>query len=217
MSEPSTSGPWPGIVLLHEIWGLDSEMRAHADRLASHGFLTVAPDLYGSRRTPWSMWSFMRSVDRGVGRPFGDTETARRWLMAHPNWSGRIGVVGFSLGASLALSGATDGFDACASNYGEPPRSPEQLRNACPTVASYGGRDRALKGAAARLAQNLQDLGIEHDVKEYPNAGHSFMNRDVSGPLPLRSVIKAMGIRPDPVAAFDAWERLEVFLTRHLA
>ena len=46
----------------------------------------------------------------------------------------------------------------------------------CPIVGSYGGRDRALRGAAARLEHVLSAVGVDHDVREYPDAGHRFIN-----------------------------------------
>ena len=68
------------------------------------------------------------------------------------------------------------GFDASAPNYGPLPNDAEEvLRGACPVVASYGRRDVGLRGTAARLESTLTRLGVDHDVKEYPDAGHSFL------------------------------------------
>lgn len=50
------------------------------------------------------------------------------------------------------------------------------LAGACPIVGSYGARDRANRGTADRLERVLAGLGVEHDVKEYPDAGHAFLN-----------------------------------------
>ena len=50
------------------------------------------------------------------------------------------------------------------------------LAGACPIVGSYGARDRANRGTADRLGQALGALGVDHDVKEYPDAGHAFLN-----------------------------------------
>jgi carboxymethylenebutenolidase len=103
-------------------------------------------------------------------------------------------------------------------NYGHLPRDLDgALRDACPVVASYGGRDRGLRGAAARLAAALDRAGIPHDVKEYPAAGHSFLNDAPSGPLPLRPVMRALiGAWPEPASAADAWRRIEAFFGEHL-
>ena len=75
------------------------------------------------------------------------------------------------------------GFAAASANYGMVPKDAASfLRGACPVVGSYGARDRTLRGAAATLTAALESAGVEHDVKEYPGAGHSFLN-DHPGPL----------------------------------
>ena len=64
-------------------------------------------------------------------------------------------------------------------NYGTAPKDAYTagfLRQACPIVGSYGGKDRTLRGAADRLERALTAVGVDHDVKEYPEAGHSFLN-----------------------------------------
>jgi carboxymethylenebutenolidase len=66
------------------------------------------------------------------------------------------------------------------------------------------------------LGATLSWLGVEHDVKEYPTANHSFLNDAPNGPLVLRPLLKVTGVGPDPVAAADAWQRIEGFFARHL-
>ena len=71
------------------------------------------------------------------------------------------------------------GFAASSVNYGTAPKrayTPAFLRGSCPVVASYGGKDRTLRGAADRLDKALTAVGVEHDVKVYPGAGHGFIN-----------------------------------------
>ena len=82
------------------------------------------------------------------------------------------------MGGGFALLMAPRGFAASSANYGLLPKDPERaLRGACPIVASYGGKDRCCKGAAGKLERALEHVGVEHDVKEYPEANHSFLNR----------------------------------------
>jgi len=65
-------------------------------------------------------------------------------------------------------------FAASAVNYGlVPHHAAAVLEGACPIVASYGAKDRALRGHAARLEQGLTANGIDHDVKEYTAVGPS--------------------------------------------
>ena len=110
---------------------------------------------------------------------------------------------------------ATRGFDASAPNYGQIPQDPERvLQGACPVVASYGRRDRTLPGAAERLGGVLTGLGVDHDVKEYPEAGHSFMNRHNAGPLAVLE--RVGGFAYHHPSAEDAWRRIFAFFSRHL-
>lgn len=214
LAVPAGDGPWPGVVVLHEAFGLTDDVRAQADHLAAQGYLAVAPDLFTRGGVRCLRATFAASLS-GEGAAFGDIEATRLWLAARPDCTGRTGVIGFCLGGGFALVAAARGFDVAAANYGRLPRgAPDLLRGACPVVASYGGRDATLRGTAARLDGLLTDLGVEHDVKEYPDAGHSFLNRETGV---LAGVMRVTGIGGyhEPSAA-DAWTRILGYLDRHL-
>ena len=71
---------------------------------------------------------------------------------------------------------------------------------------------------AAKLEASLTKAGVAHDVKEYPTAGHAFLNDAPVGPRALRPIMKAVtGMGPEPVAAADAWKRIEAFFAEHLS
>jgi carboxymethylenebutenolidase len=104
-----------------------------------------------------------------------------------------------------------------AVNYGHLPGNlDDAVRDACPIVASYGGRDRSLKGAAGKLESALSREEVVHDVKEYPTAGHAFLNETDAGPRVLRPLFRVAGVRHDPAASADAWERIQNYLADHL-
>jgi carboxymethylenebutenolidase len=216
--EQHGSGPWPGVVVVHEVFGLDEQSREQTVRLAAAGFLALAVDLFSSGGARRCLVSTMRALHRGEGRAFTDIDTGREWLSRSPDQSGGIGVIGFCLGGGFALMTATGhGFDAASVNYAFPPRDLNAtVDGACPVVASYGGRDRPLRGAAAALGTALSGAGVVHDVKEYPGAGHSFLNSAPNGPRILRPLLRVAGIGPDPVAAHDAWRRIETFFHANL-
>src|SRR5262249_12882547 len=122
-----------------------------------------------------------------------------------------------------------------SANYGLLPKDAQDvLRGACPVVASFGAKDKTLRGAAAKLDQALTAAGVDHDVKEYPDAGHSFLNdhprplavlRGAAGPdamLPWLFVVfgatagRAMGLGYHEASAADARRRIISFFDKHL-
>jgi carboxymethylenebutenolidase len=101
-------------------------------------------------------------------------------------------------------------------NYGELPRdAAQQLAGSCPIVASYGARDLMLRGRAQRLEQTLCELGVTNDIKEYPDAGHSFLNRINVGPV-LAPLVRLTAFNHHHPSAEDAWRRILTFFDEHL-
>lgn len=217
LARPEGRGPWPGVVAIHEAFGLDDVLRRQCDRLAAAGYLTLGPNLFSDGGARRCVVSTMRALTAGHGKPFADIETSRRWLLDHEDCTGKVGVIGFCMGGGFALVTASRGFDVASANYGMLPRNSEEaLADACPIVGSYGSRDLMMLGAGRRLERTLDKLGIEHDVKVYPGAGHSFLNDAPNGPAALRPLLRIANVGPDPAAAEDAWGRIESFFAEHL-
>lgn len=217
LATPEGEGPFPALLMVHEAFGLDEITVRHADRMAAAGYLTLAVDLFSDGGARRCLVSTMRSLTTGGGRAFADLAAARQWLLDSGRTTGKVGVIGFCMGGGFALLLANDGFDAAAVNYGRLPKNPErELAGACPIVANFGGKDRGLPGAAGQLSDVLERLNVAHDVKEFPTAGHAFLNDTEAGPRPLRPLLRVMGVGPDPASAPEAWQRIEDHFARHL-
>jgi carboxymethylenebutenolidase len=216
LARPRDTGPWPGVVVIQDALGLSDDIREQADRLAAAGYLAFAPDLYSGRGLRCVL-ATLKASRSGEGSAYEDIEAARRNLTGREDCTGQVGVIGFCMGGGFALLSAPRyDFAAASVNYGEVPQdASERLRSACPVVASYGARDRSLRGRAQRLEQALDRLEISHDVKEYPEAGHSFMNRINLGPL-MAPVLQLTGFYYHHPSAEDSWQRILRFFDTYL-
>jgi carboxymethylenebutenolidase len=125
---PEGSGPWPAVVAIQEIFGINAVMCEVCDRLASEGFLAACPDLFWRLRrgieltdkTPeeWKeALGYMNrfDIDKGVA----DIQTTVGQLRSRPDCTGKVGAVGYCLGGHLAFLAATrTDVDAAVGYYG---------------------------------------------------------------------------------------------------
>jgi carboxymethylenebutenolidase len=223
LATPDGEGPWPGVVVIHDIFGLTPDLRRQVEWLASEGYLAVAPAFFHDQSKVRCMISIFRGARERKGAVYGDIEATRDWLKARDDSTDKAGIIGFCMGGGLALLSAPDGgFDASSVNYGSTGGwfySPEVLRGACPVVGSFGGKDKGLKGAAAKLDQALTGADVPHDVKEYPDAGHGFLNdHGAEGKMPPMMAVmeKVAGAGWHEDSARDARQRIIGFFGEHL-
>ncbi len=218
LAVPAGEGPWPGVIVVHDILGPTTDLRRQVEWLAAEGFVALAPDLYWRGARTRCMFETIRAVQKGEGRAFDDLTVARRRLRERDDCTGTVGVVGFCMGGSIALALAASGdVDAANANYGTV-STPDDWSGACPLLATFGGRDRALGDVPDELETALTAAGVEHEIITYPEAGHGFLNDHAPSDTPLwfKGSSRLLVVEYDPVASADARPRITDFLHRHL-
>ena len=218
LAVPDGEGPWPGVVVVQDSLGMTADLRRNTDRFAASGYLALAPALYQRGSKVKCVVSTIRAVlTESGGTAIDDLVAARNHLIADGRCTGKVGLAGFCRGGDFCLMLAPSGmFDATAPNYGRLPKNIAALNRSCPVVASYGAKDRIVpRGSAGKLEAVLAQGNVPHDVKEYPDVGHSFMN-DWNTPGPVRIVEHIAGLAYSEPEAEDAWRRILAFFSDHL-
>lgn len=213
LNVPAGAGPWPGVVIVHDAVGYAPDNQLVSERVAAAGYLALTPNLYARGGRARCITRVMRDVLTKHGPAIDDVVAAREHLLAMPECSGRVGIVGFCMGGQFALVMSPKGFAASAPFYGVPlPRKlNETLDGACPIVASFGNRDVLGVGAADRLRKVTTAKNITADIKSYPGVGHSFANQ-----IPGQPLLRIAGFGYDEAVSDDAWRRVFAFFAEHL-
>lgn len=219
-ADPRPDRGRPGLIVLHEIFGLNDDMRRICGHLADHGYVALAPDLYshGNKALCLSRVLLAGAVGSAQRAVLDDVEATRAALAAFPDVDDdRIGIIGFCAGGGFALGFASSrpGVRVASVNYGAVAADRDALARSCPVVGSFGGDDRLFAGQGRRLERHLTELGIPHDVKVYEGVGHSFLSYD-NGPAWLAKLPSPLHAGYDDEAATDAWSRIFAFLDEHL-
>jgi carboxymethylenebutenolidase len=206
LAVPDGSGPFPGVVVVHEAYGLNDNIRGICGRFAAEGYAALGVDLFEGRNHALCMARMFAGALAGNLDYYGvpALKAALGQLASRPEVDGaRIGAVGFCLGGSVVLTWACSDnrLAAIAPFYGTAPRPRKAIRRMCPVVGSWPGKDITTR-AAGVLETELTAVGIAHDLKVYPGTKHSFFNDQ------LRVY--------HPAAAADSWQRVLAFFAGHV-
>ncbi len=216
ISRPDGEGPWPAVVVIHDLTGFGADVRRHCDRFAEAGYLALAPDLYRGGNAACVVQT-LKSMASGKGHAYAVIDGARRAVMGrHDVDERRVGVCGFCMGGGFALIAAADqSFAVAAPFYGAVPRAASRLEGICPTLAQYGAKDIAFVSHGRRLSEHLLELGVEHEVLFHEGAGHSFMNR-LEGAAAVAGRFTPLRAEYNPDVEAIAWSRLLAFFEEHM-
>ena len=204
--KPDGLGPFPGLVVIHEIFGLNDNIRGIASRFAEQGYGALAVDLFSNRNRVLCMLQLIHGM---MIRPLNnsvvsDLQSSITFLQQQPGVDrNRIGAVGFCMGGGYALQLAiTDkGMKVASAFYGAVPKPLETFAQSCPIIGSYPEKDFSAEGAR-ELDAVLEKHNIPHDIKFYENTQHSFFNKQRT-PFEVE-------------ASKDAWQRMLSFFGEHL-
>lgn len=201
--------PLPAIIMIHEWWGLNDNIRAMADRLAGEGYIVFAVDLYHGKvaSTPGEARVLMMEVVE-------DPEPARENIRAAFDFvsntasAPRIGSLGWCFGGGWSLTTAQlfpEELDAAVIYYGQVTDDEELLRPiGAPILGLFAADDAGIKATSVEaFRDSLERLRKNHEVHIYPGVGHAFAN--------------PTGRNYDAATADDAWRRTLEFFDLHLS
>ena len=201
---PEGKGPFPGIVVIHEWWGLNDWVKEQASKLSDLGYVALAIDLYRGKvaTTPDEAHELMRGVPED--RAKRDLHAAYEFLQSQSNVKkDRIASIGWCMGGGYSLDVALQEptLRADVINYGHLATDVDSLKKINASILGiFGGKDRGITpDDVKKFEQTLKQQGKKVEIVIYPDAGHAFENPNNKD-----------GYRPDDAA--DAWKRTVKFL-----
>jgi len=209
LAQPTGDGPFPGVLLVHEFFGINEDITQKADLLAQQGYLVLAVDAYRGKTTsqiPRAIWLVVTTPQDEIRL---DIDAGYQYMASLPQVSAdRIGAVGFCFGGTQVMHLGTRNPDLAANviYYGNGPITDPQalgvMGQSGPVLGIYGEQDTGIPLDEVRgFEQALQSRGISHQVTVYPDVGHAFVHMDtLSVPGPAQ----------------EAWNQMLVFLEQAL-
>jgi carboxymethylenebutenolidase len=206
LAHPKAGKNWPAVVMIHEWWGLNDNVRMEARRLAGEGYTVLAVDLYNgkSATTPDSARDLVIGVSHDPSDAFSNLSAAVAYVKSHG--AKRVGILGWCFGGAWSIQAAIANapqVDADVAYYGTPELDRAKLEKMPPFLGLYGGADAGIPVDKVHEMQTaLDSLHKTVEIKVYDGAYHAFANPS--------------GQHYDKAAADDAWQRTTTFLAKYL-
>jgi len=198
----------PALIVIHEWWGLNDNIRRSAERLAGEGYVALAVDLYRgeSGASPKDAMRLMQTLNQAEAAGRENLAAAYDYLTTVAG-ADKVGVIGWCLGGRWSLQAALRlpaKLDAAVIYYGNVVSDKAQLQPLqMPILGLFAGDDPVVpRDSVVAFRQAMNELGKPVDVHFYPDAKHAFSNPS--------------GMAYDPEAAADAWDKTTAFLAQHL-
>ena len=223
LARPLGAGPFPGVIVIHEVFGLVTHIKEITRKMAAHGYAALAPDLH-HREGPGDPEDVAAAVRAAGGNPdartVGDVAGAADLLRGLPYTNGKVGVIGYCSGGrqTYVVACNVPGLNAAVDCYGgrvvvaptdlneRQPTAPIDMTEGlgCPLLGLFGAEDaNPSPEQVAQIEQELKRHGKSYELHTYENAGHGFF----------------ADYRPSysQEAAVDGWERVFAWFDRHLS
>jgi dienelactone hydrolase len=215
--DDAIKGKRPGVLVVHEWWGLNDYARKRADMLAQMGYTAFALDMYGSGKLadhPDDAKSFMQAVTADMPEAEKRFDKAQSILQRQATVDARhIAAIGYCFGGGIVLhmARAGDDLDGVVSFHGSLGTAvpAQEGRVAARVLVFTGAADPFVPAAAVTtFEQEMQAAGADYEVVSYPGVKHSFTNPDAD------QFAKRFGmpLAYDQHADADSWQRTRTFL-----
>jgi carboxymethylenebutenolidase len=204
----AAEGGLPAVLVFHEWWGLNDNIKSMANQLAGEGYVALAADLYGGQvaTQPEAARSLMEQALKDRDAMGQNLRQAHAFLKEQIKAT-RVGTIGWCFGGSMSLQEALavpDGIDATVIYYGFVNGDAKELEPLkAPVLGLFGGADEGIPVETVKAFETtLKALGKSAEIHIYEGASHAFAN-------PSGGNYKAD-------AAADAWQKALAFLAEHL-
>lgn len=202
--EPVVEGNYPGVVMVHEWWGLNQNIKDTAEQLAQKGYRVLAVDLYNGVVATTSAQAQQLRTTLTNEQAVANMQAATDYL--REQGSTRIASLGWCFGGGKALELALSGenLDATVIYYGQLVEDPERLSTIkWPILGIFGDQDTSIPVESVRnFEEGLNVNNIENEIHIYPGVGHAFANPS--------------GDNYAPEETMDAWQKTLAFLENNL-
>lgn len=205
LAEPIQGNSFPGVILIHEWWGLNDNIKSMARALASHGYVVLAVDLYAGQVATTSDGARKLLLSFDEQKAMTNIGSAVDTLKHNYNAT-KVATIGWCFGGSQSLNYALSGnkIDATVLYYGQPVTNTTKLAAIkWPVLGFYGDKDQSNPlDKIKEFKTDLDNLGIQNEIYIYPGIGHAFANPS--------------GATFAPKETSDAWGKTVSFLDKNL-